>query len=311
MPLFRDDKLEESLGRDKASIRKSEMFRRCLTDEGFARYVRSFYETVEGVCVDARSDFGNGEIDAAGKYWKNGEKVSIFVLCRHGGGATSEDGRRYVEKAEVAEFFEKVKFVRDAVSHETFFICATSVWFSSDARNFCRSNDIAAIDFSGLLKMDQAYPLERFVKEMGEAGSIKECFSTFWLGKYLPEYARTEAAVKRTRLDSKSALGALLADVEKTASETYINPFDTAPESIVSFATILEAPREESTPEPYVPVTIFNEHKLEKRKPVSKFKIAFAGLAVCSVAFYASLSGPSEPSLSTSAVQSLSGSSLS
>lgn len=312
MPLPRDDKLEQSLQHDKAKIRKAEMFRRCLTAKGFERYVESFYRTVEGVSADVRTTFAEAPVEAVGTFWKYGEKVSILVQCRHGGGATSDDGRRFVEKAEIAEFVSLVSDVRKNAEHPVHLICATSVWFAKEARDLCESHRVAAIDFSGLLKMDQAYPLEKFIKETAESDNLKECFSMFWLAKYLPEYAKTEAAAKRTLLDSKSALGALMADVEKTVSETYINPFDKSPEKIESFATILEIPRENSAPEPYVPASIFTVDKTEPKAPFPAFKIAMGGLAVCSLAFYVSFSAPSGPQgLSASAVQSRDGSALS
>ena len=206
MALLRDDKLESSLEHDKAKIRKAEMFRRCLTTQGFARYVARFYSAVEGVEADVRDEFLSAPVDAAGKYWKNGEKVTILVLARHGGGATAEDGRRFVEKPEIEAFFNAVSHVRKEAEHAVHLICVTSVWFSKEARDFCESRRLAAIDFSGLVKMDAAYPLETFIRECAENGALSECFSTFWLSKYLPEYARTEAAVKRTVQGSKSAL---------------------------------------------------------------------------------------------------------
>lgn len=181
MALLRDDKLELSLEHDKAKIRKAEMFRRCLTAAGFARYVARFYANVEGVEADVRDDFASAPVDPAGKYWKNGEKVTILVLTRHGGGATSEDGRRFVEKPEIEAFFDLVSHVRKDAGHAVHLICVTSVWFSKEARDFCESRRLAAIDFSGLVKMDQAYPLESFIRECAENGTLSECFSAFWL----------------------------------------------------------------------------------------------------------------------------------
>lgn len=276
MALLRDDKLEASLEHDKAKIRKAEMFRRCLTSVGFARYVANFYANVEGVEADVRDEFESAPVDPSGKYWKNGEKVTILVLTRHGGGATAEDGRRFVEKPEIEAFFNRVSHVRKEAGHAVHLICATSVWFSKEAFDYCQSQRLAAIDFSGLVKMDLAYPLENFIRDRAEDGTLSECFSTFWLGKYLPEYARTEAAVKKTVSDSKSALGALMADVEKTVSDTYVNPFEKNPEEVKSFASILEIAPEPAPKEPARPPTIFDAPEVSGKL---NFKAAAVGFA--------------------------------
>lgn len=303
MALLRDDKLEASLEHDKAKIRKAEMFRRCLTAHGFERYVASFYQSVEGIEVDVRSGFASAPVDAAGKYWKNGEKATILVLSRHGGGATAEDGRRFVEKPEVEEFFNLVSHVRKEAGHAVHLICVTSVWFSKEARDFCESRRLAAIDFSGLVKMDQAYPLENFIRECAANGTLSQCFSTFWLGKYLPEYAKTEAAVKRTVLDSKSALGSLLIDVEKTVSATYINPFDTAPEKIESFATIFDVAPAPTPKEPERPPTIFDAPEVTGKINFKAAAVGFAAVCACVWLVTAGSQPSSAPKISASAIE--------
>ncbi len=228
MPLPRDQILEERLEHDRSKIRKAEMFRRCLTDQGFAAYVRSFYETVEGISADVRPEFGETET-LAPKFWKNGEKIAGAVLVRHGGGATSQDGRRFVEASEISAFADA--FERAVAESEcpAYLVCATSVWFSSEARELCSERSVAPVDFSGLLKMDAAYPLETFVRQTAEQGRLKEYFSTFWLGKYLSEYARTEKATKAVLEDSKSALGNLMAEIgevpkKREVAETIFTP---------------------------------------------------------------------------------------
>lgn len=103
------------------------------------------------------------------------------MLARHGGGATSEDGRRFVEKPEVEEFFNRTSHLREEAGHAVHLICATSVWFSKEAFDFCEKHRLAAIDFSGLVKMDAAYPLENFIKDRAADGTLSACFSAFWL----------------------------------------------------------------------------------------------------------------------------------
>lgn len=306
MSRTRDEKLEESLGHDNAKIRKAEMFRRCLSDKGFERYVANFYEKVEDVSPDVRSSFGEAPIDASGRYWKNGEKVTILVQCRHGGGATDAEGRRYVEKHEIEEFFGHVSHVRKNAGHDVHLICVTSVWFSKEARDFCHSKRIAALDFSGLLSMDQAYPLERFIKEVAERGELAECFSMFWLAKYLPEYARTETAVRRTRAESKSRLGDLMAEVESAVVETYANPLDAAPEEVASLSTILDVEPKKTSEELDAPATIFTHPKTSGNVRRSRTRTVGIGLALASLAIWVATSNSSEAPapLQTSAVES-------
>lgn len=282
MSKARDEKLEESLGRDQSKIRKAEMFRRCLSDTGFERYVANFYETVENVSPDVRASFGEAPIDASGRYWKNGEKVTILVQCRHGGGATDDEGRRYVEKHEIEEFFAHVSPVRKAAGHDVHLICVTSVWFSKEARDFCHAKRIAAIDFSGLLAMDEAYPLERFIKEIAERQELEKCFSLFWLGKYLPEYAKTERAVRRARLESKALLGSLMAEVEATV--------------VKPTPAVRESER---------PATIFDAPETLKRNRFKTAAVGFAAFCACAwLITEGSRPGSSGTKIATSAVES-------
>ena len=67
-----------------------------------------------------------------------------------------------------------------------------------------------------------------------------------------------------------------MADVEKTVSATYINPFDTAPEKIESFATILDVAPVPAPAEPERPPTIFDAPEVTGKL---NFKAAAVGFA--------------------------------
>lgn len=121
----------------------------------------------------------------------------------------------------------------------------------------------------------------------------------------MPEYARTEAAVKKTVSDSKSALGALMADVEKTVSETYVNPFEKSPEEIKSFATILDIAPEPAPKEPKRPPTIFDAPEVSGKLNFKAAAMGFAAVGACVWLVTAGSQPSSAPRISTSSIESL------
>lgn len=95
-----------------------------------------------------------------------------------------------------------------------------------------------------------------------------------------------------------------MADVEKTVSATYINPFDTAPEKIESFATILEIAPEPAPKEPERPPTIFDAPEASGKPNFKAAAVGFAAVCACVWLVTAGSQPGSVPRISTSAVES-------